>query len=307
MLRHLGYVAMALSIDAATNRTCRLRNATPERLRELIDANLAELERVLRFNIERGVSLYRISSNLIPFASHEVNDIPWWEEHAERFARLAALIREAGLRVTMHPGQFTVLNSPRADVVKAAIAEVGWHVRLLDTLRTDDASKIVIHVGGATGGKAEATARFARVVADLPASWRKRLVIENDERVFSTEDVLDLSSRTGLPMIFDNLHDQVHAQRDDGPSRFLADVFATWKPSDGVPKIHFSTQAEGGRPGHHADWIDPDAFAALVREAPAQPFDSMLECKQKDRALFRLREELRARGIQETGLLGARA
>ena len=52
MLRHLGYVAMWLSLGVGTNRTCRLRNATPERLRALIASNLAELEPVLHFNAE---------------------------------------------------------------------------------------------------------------------------------------------------------------------------------------------------------------------------------------------------------------
>lgn len=50
MLRRLGYVATALSIDATTSRTCRLRNATPQRLRELIDANLCALDDIIRFN-----------------------------------------------------------------------------------------------------------------------------------------------------------------------------------------------------------------------------------------------------------------
>src|SRR5687768_5108199 len=54
VLRRLGYVAMSLSIDASTSRTCRLRNATPERLAKLIEANLADLLRVVEFNVDRG-------------------------------------------------------------------------------------------------------------------------------------------------------------------------------------------------------------------------------------------------------------
>src|SRR4051812_16686032 len=117
MLRHLGYVAMSLTIGSATNRTCRLKNATPERLRELIEGNLGELERVLRFNAETGIHMYRASSELIPFASHPINTIRWWEDYAESFARMAELLRTHDIRVSMHPGQFTVLNSPTARVV----------------------------------------------------------------------------------------------------------------------------------------------------------------------------------------------
>ncbi len=293
MLRHLGYVAMCLTIGSATNRTCRLKNATPERLRELIASNLDELERALRFNVENGVHLYRVSSELIPFASHPINTIPWWDEFADRFARMAAILREGPIRATMHPGQFTVLNSNNPRVVASAIEEIQWHVRLLDALETGPSSKIIIHVGGAFGDKSAAMDRFASVVGDLPESFRKRIVIENDEHVYAIEDVLELSARTGLPVIYDNLHDRIHSGRDDGPGRWLPHAFATWKPEDGVPKVHFSSQADGGRVGAHSDFIDAEEFARYLDMAPRETaFDCMLECKQKDIALFQLRNGL---------------
>ncbi len=131
---------MALSIDASTSRTCRLRNATPERLAELIGANLADLLCVLEFNVERGVLLYRISSHLIPFASHPVNDRPWWDDFAGPLSRIADVIARSGMRVSVHPGQFTVLNSPNPKTVADSLRELEWHARLLDALRTDTSS-----------------------------------------------------------------------------------------------------------------------------------------------------------------------
>jgi UV DNA damage endonuclease len=306
VLRHLGYVAIALAIESATNRTCRLKNATPDRLRALIEGNLCELGRVLAYNVEQGIFLYRASSEMIPFASHPVNAVPWWEEHAERFARMGELIRSSGQRVTMHPGQFTVLNSPRAEVVKSAIEELAWHVRLLDALGTGPASKIILHVGGTFGDKAAAMARFASVAADLPEGWRARIVIENDEHQFGPEDVLELSAKTGLPMVYDNLHDLVYSKRDDGPSRHLRDVFATWKGRDGGPKVHYSEQAEGGRVGAHSDRIAVGPFLRFLEQTPEDiPFDVMLECKHKDLALRQLRADLAARGVVEAGRAAA--
>ena len=297
MLNHLGYVAMSLSIGSATNRTCRLKNASPERLRALIENNLSELERVLHFNGEHGIHLYRISSELIPFASHPINAIAWWDEYADRFDRMAGLLERYGIRATMHPGQFTVLNSPNPKVVQGAHDEIAWHVRLLDALRAPRSGKIVIHIGGAFGDKPAAMDRFVAESANMPEFWRNRVVIENDEHVYSVEDVLELSRRTGLPMIYDNLHDAIHSGRDDGPARWLSEVFSTWTPEDGPPKVHFSSQAEGARIGHHSDFIDPDAFAAYLAVAPKEtPFDCMLECKKKDLALLKLREDLLARG-----------
>ena len=293
MLRHLGYVASCLTLGLPTNRTCRLKSATPERLRALIASNLDNLERVLQFNAEHNIHLYRISGDLIPFGSHPVNTIPWWEEHAETFARIATFLRTHDIRVTMHPGQFTVLNSTSAKVVAAAIDEIALHVRLLDCLETKPSSKIILHVGGAFGDKPAAMTRFAGVVADLPQAYRDRIVIENDEHIYSIEDVLELSSITGLPVIYDNLHDAIHSGRDDGASRWLNPAFDTWKPIDGTPKVHFSLQSEGGRIGHHSEFIDTDIFARYLEMVPKdRAFDCMLECKQKDLALFRLREAI---------------
>lgn len=299
MLRHLGYVAIALSLGATTNRTCRLRNVTAERLRALSAANLRDLRRVLHYNVEHDICLYRISSQLIPFASHPVNGIRWWTEFADLLADLAAVIARHRLRVSVHPGQFTVLNSPDPAVVEAAIQELAWHVRLLDALGTDSASKIVVHVGGRYGSKAAALDRFAAVAAGLPASWRRRLVVENDERLFSAEDVLDLAERTGLPVVFDWLHHTANPGRGD-VSVLIDRCFDTWGPADGPPKVHYSSQAPGGRRGAHADYVDLDDFLAFLRAVPDdRPFDCMLEAKAKDRALLRLRAEMAARGVSE--------
>lgn len=292
MIRHLGYVAIALSIDASTNRTCRLRNATPENLRSLIGQNLAGLREVLRSNLDSGIYLYRISSQVIPFASHPSVCFPWWEEFAEDLSDIGDLVRAQGMRVSMHPGQFTVLNSPDRGVVAASVAEIEWHVRFLDSLGTGPDSKIVIHLGGAYRNRSEAKERFVRAVEALPEGWRRRLVIENDERTFTIEDTLEVSTRTGLPVVFDWLHHRANAGAGD-IAKLLHDVFGTWKAEDGPPKVHLSSQLEGGRLGQHDDWVAPEDARELLRVAPDREFDCMLEAKRKDLALFRLRAQLR--------------
>ena len=206
MLRRLGYVATALSIDAPTNRTCRLRNAEPRRLRSLIAGNLDNLRRVLRYNVTRDIRLYRISSDIVPFASHPVNRLAWWEEFAGPLAGLGAYVREHDLRVSMHPGQFTVLNSLDRAVAQAAADEVRWHARFLDALGADTSAKIVVHIGGKPDGRAPAMARFVAAVGQLPETCRRRLIVENDERLFTAEDALEVSRATGLPVVFDWLH-----------------------------------------------------------------------------------------------------
>ncbi len=300
VLRHLGYVAICKSIDAPVNRTCRLARATPERLRELIAANLANQERVLRFNREHQIRMYRLSSDLIPFASHPINQLAWWEENRTQLRVLARIAREGRMRLSMHPGQYTTLSAKNPSIVAAAVADLEWHTRLLDELGTDGSAKIVIHLGGLYGeSKAAAIDRFATTVETLPHHIRRRVVIENDEWLFNAQDVLEASAVTGLPVVFDWLHHRANPGSPRTKARAAALVqrcFATWKAADGIPKIHLSSQARGKRKGSHADWVRPTDLLAFARIAPPQPWDCMLEAKQKDLALFRLRAKLAGRG-----------
>jgi UV DNA damage endonuclease len=304
MLRHLGDVAIALSIDAPTNRRCRLASATPARLRALIAENVGNLARVLRYNVAHDIRLYRISSDLVPFASHPVNRVRWWAEFERPLADLGAYIRRHGLRVSMHPGPFTVLNSLNSAVARAAGAEVAWHARFLDVLGVGADAKIIVHVGGMADGREAALARFVAAVRQLPAVVRRRLIVENDEHLFTAEDTLEASHATGIPVVFDWLHHRANpgrARTPAGARRVIADCFATWGRSDGAPKIHLSSQARGGRRGQHGDWIRPRDLLSFLAVAPPVTFDCMLEAKRKDQALLRLRRDMARWGIAESG------
>jgi UV DNA damage endonuclease len=302
MLARLGFVASVLSENLSTSRTCRLRNATEDRIRELIVENLTALERVVSFLGQHRILLYRISSNLIPFASHRVNTVSWWDEYADTFTRIGASLRALGVRISTHPGQYTVLNSPQKSIVNAAVSELVYQARLLDVLGADTTCKIVVHVGGVYAGSERlAMDRFVASASALPDSVRRRLVVENDDRLFDAEDVLDVGRGAGIPVVFDWLHHQANPCRR--PIReVLLEIFQTWTAVDGRPKIHLSSQASGAPVGAHAALIEVRDVIAFLEVAPPVPFDCMLEAKEKDRALLKLRDELEARGIIETGL-----
>ena len=299
MLHRLGYVAIALSLQSTTNRTCRLSNATPKRLRELIRANLDGLAEVLQFNVRHRIGLYRISSQIIPFASHPVNAIAWWEEYAGDLARLGRFIRQSDLRVSMHPGQFTALSTPNQETLAAALRDLDWHVRFLEALGMDSSHKVIVHVGGTYGDKAAAMGRFLAAVGNLPPHHRERLVVENDERSYTVDDVLRVAERSGLPVVFDWLHHQINPGPPASVRGLLQACWATWsRERDGLPKVHFSSPRAGGPAGAHDDWVDADEFVRFLAAAPDRPFDCMLEAKRKELALFRLRRELAARGVR---------
>ena len=300
MIARLGFVASVLSEDISTSRTCRLKNATPDRLRELTEENLRALRAVLTFLERHRIRLYRISSNVVPFASHPANTTRWWKEYAGRLHALGTRIRTLGIRVSMHPGQYTVLNSPNTAIVQAATAELDYHARLLDALDAPPASKIVLHIGGLYGGTEEAAMeRFVAAAERRPTAVLRRLVVENDDRLFDAEEALAVARRLRIPVVFDWLHHQANPCRRP-VDEVLTEIFATWREVDGRPKVHLSTQARGGPPGAHADYVAPDDVRAFLRVAPDRPFDCMLEAKQKDRAVLRLRTELAALGIRES-------
>jgi len=302
MLARLGFVASVLSEDISASRTCRLKNATPCRIRELIAENLAALDRIVTFLDRRRILLYRITSNLIPYASHGVNGVEWWDEFAPQLHAIGTRLHSLGARVSTHPGQFTVLNSPTAAIVRAAVSELEYHARLLNVMGADRSAKIVLHIGGLYAGtEAAAMDRFCAAASALPDDVRRRLVVENDDRLFDAEEALAVGRRIGVPVVFDWLHHNANPSR--APlARLLPEIVSTWSPEDGRPKVHLSSQAAGGPSGAHADYIDIADALAFFEVMPAQPFDCMLEAKQKDRALLKLRADLRRRGVVETEL-----
>jgi UV DNA damage endonuclease len=291
-LQRKGYACVSLLTGRTTNHTCTLRTASPERLRALIQQNLDELRSILEHNLEHGWRLFRIGSSVIPFGSHPVNQIAWWREFERELQSIGVFARENEMRLSFHPGQFTVLSSPDPLIVERAVAEIAYAARFLSALGLDASHKIVIHLGGTYGDKPAAVDRFSDTVTGLARELHQRLVIENDERSYTPADAVAVSRRTKLPVVFDNLH--YMANRGEGNlDELLANVFATWHTRDGLPKVHFSSQAAGSRTGHHSDNVDPAEFKAWIeRWSGHGDFDLMLEAKNKDLALLELEKNL---------------
>ena len=128
--------------------------------------------------------MYRMVTQLAPYASHP--ELPQFhgqiEECADELAALGARARELDIRLSTHPGQYTVLNSEREEVVDAAIAELEVQGALFEAMGLGPEATIVIHVGGSAGGEAEALDRFERGSERLSERVRRHLRIENDDR-----------------------------------------------------------------------------------------------------------------------------
>lgn len=294
-----GYACLNLSIPARSNHRCLLKNATTGTLCRLIEQNLAGLREILEYNAARNILLFRISSDIIPFASHPVNQIEWEAEFAQELAMLAAIVGKYEMIVSMHPGQYTILNSPHLQVVQNSLAELNYHRRFLDALSPASCHKIVVHVGGLYGDKARAKQRFSEQCQDMDPALKRRLVIENDDRLFTAADVLELSQQTGLPMVFDYLHHLANPSGPEQVAEWLTEIRATWKPHDGDYKLHYSDQDPQKKKGSHAQSIDIKRLLLFLEQLPDNRVNIMLEGKDKNLSVERVMSLLSNRKAEE--------
>ncbi len=158
----IGYACISMGLNNSSMRGCKLKNASPKRLNELISSNLQTLSRLLDYNKSCGISLFRISSDIIPFASHPEVQHSWWIDHADTLRKLGEKIKHQGMRVSMHPGQYTVLNAQDPTIAERAVTDLEYHTRFLDCLGLDARHKLILHLGGVYGDPKSSLARFHR-------------------------------------------------------------------------------------------------------------------------------------------------
>lgn len=282
----IGYACVNTQLPSP-NRTCRLSHATPKRIVELACDNLTALQTILQWNAEHGITLFRIASETIPFGSHEVNTLRWWEILRPELNRAGRLIQQYAMRVSMHPGQFTVLNSQRDDVVEKSLAELEYHTRFLDSLGVGSNHKIVVHLGGVFSDKNKSLQRFADNFRWLSPSAQKRLLIENDERCYTIAEAISLAQHLKIPAVFDVFHHEWNPSYGEKPLREIIELaISTWRTKDGRPKLHYSNQWKGKPPGSHSQSVDIRAFKKFYDAIADLEIDVMLEVKDKERSVL---------------------
>lgn len=288
----IGYPCKNLSVDCIGDRTFRLKSYSEERLVSTVRNNLQCLLDMLRFNAAHHIMFFRITSDLIPFASHPVCTVDWRTSFSSMFNETGGFIRTHNMRISMHPGQFVVINSRWEDVFQRSRAELMYHLQVLEALGLDRTAKIQIHVGGVYGDRSESMGRFGKRLGMLDKSIRQRLVIENDDRNYTLRDCLDISNLTGLPVLFDVFHHRVNTSGET-VRHAMKRVSATWGEEDGLPMVDYGSQARARKPGTHSDSIDLDDFKAFIEETRPFDFDVMLEIKDKEISAARAIESVR--------------
>ncbi|MDD4701231.1 MAG: UV DNA damage repair endonuclease UvsE [Desulfovibrio sp.] len=281
MIRY-GFACKTIGLPEACQTSLTLGRASHDNLLTASRTNLRALESMLRYCQQQSVALMRISSDIIPLASHEAVQFDWQTELKPALAALAQIVRQSGVRLSMHPGQYTVLNSPHNDVVRRAVADLAFHADFLDAIQTGQDSRIVLHLGGGYGDKKASLERLRANLAALPVPILQRLALENDERIYTIEDALSVCHEFELPVIFDVFHHQLNPPTHGDMLYWLDEARLTWNASSGRQKIHYSQQLPGGRPGMHSQTISMQAFLPFHSLLGTRELDVMLEVKDKN-------------------------
>ena len=291
-----------------TSRTCRLQTLYEkgvDYLKELGFKNIEDLKKMITWNKENGIHVFRMSSEMFPHISNpklflfdeekgrEYNSLEWARE---KLAEVGQLAKSLGIRLTFHPGQFNQIGAKDDNVFIKTLVDLEWHARVLDMLGTDN-PVMVIHGGGTYGNKEETIKRWQENYKKrVPELIKRFLVLENCEKCYSVEDLLPICVNCNIPMVYDTHHYScytiLHPDEKQKPiEELIPAILETWKRRGIKPKFHISEQG-AGRCGHHSDYIEviPD-HVIEIPEKYNMSIDLMVEAKMKEQAILRLYEK----------------
>ncbi len=275
--------------------------------------SLGYLCEVLGYLRKHGIHMYRMSSDIAPYATHP--DMPQFhnmvKESASDLARFGRLAREADVRLSFHPSQFIVLNSENETLTRKSMADLDSQAEMLDLMECGPEAVMVVHVGGAYGDRESGWRRWAETWKRLGEPVRRRLVLENDDIRYSAADVLKVHEATGVKCVFDYQHHWCFNPEGLSMVETLERFCKTW-PSDVRPKMHFSCartemreiKRKNRKTGKiemvlqppiwtgHADYNNPFETITFLRSIQHIDTDVMLESKSKDLSLIRLRNDM---------------
>jgi UV DNA damage endonuclease len=277
----IGYPCINRTIGCKGDRTFRLKSYSERRLIDTVTNNLDCLSEILKFNVEHTLLFFRITSNLVPFASHPVCQFDWRSYFQDQLAMIGAFIMSHEIRISMHPGQYTVLNGMDTKILSRSINELTYHAHVLDALKLNDSAKMQIHVGGTYENKKESMRRFIKRYHDLDDTVKRRLVIENDDRSYTVADCISIHEETGIPVLIDIYHHELNNSGLTGPET-LGEISRTWQHNDGIPMVDYSFHQSDGLKGRHTDSIDMPHFQQFLKASQPYDIDIMLEIKDKE-------------------------
>jgi UV DNA damage endonuclease len=247
--------------------------------------NLRTTDETIRYCGTNGWA-YRVSSDIFPLITYDLanvslDDLPNHDEIQDEFDNIEQTIIDTNVRVSAHPSEFNVLASTNEKAVEKTITELNFFSSFFDRigLPADYSAPMNLHVHNKSGSYDEIINRFMLNFDKLDENCRKRLVIENDDKIncWSVEELTSIFHfRTSIPITFDYLHHKCHPNGLDEETA-IKRCSETW--GEHKPLFHYSESAPGNNPRKHAD------YATQPIDTYGLDFDLDFEIKQKDLAI----------------------
>jgi UV DNA damage endonuclease len=260
---------------------------------QLVLLNVKDLYKILKWNSDNGIRMYRMSSDMFPWCSeYELSDLPDFTDISRNLKLCGDLAKSTDQRLTFHPSPYCVIASERPDVVKKSYKELRQHAEIMDIMGLDQSYEypINIHINTSKPNKEKAAERFCIAYSNLPDNVKKRLVVEVDDKKsqFTSLDLVSLvHSKVGIPITFDYLHNICNPPEGLTEYESLSICVSTW--DNFTPVVHYSDSRKiyediNSREVAHSDWI--------YKEIPTYGLDLSIEMevKMKDKALLKYLE-----------------
>jgi UV DNA damage endonuclease len=284
----IGYVGVNTVLPTAS-RTLRLTNYSENRMLEISRDNILALEEILKWNLCHKIYLFRITSKLIPFGSNSVNSGSWKSAFKGDFQRIGLFIQSQGMRISMHPGQYTILNTPNDKYFDNTIRDLEYHNTIFNLMGLNSSHKIVLHGGGAYNDKDKYSALLIQRISELETSIRNRIVLENDDKVFTADDILKICRQACIPGVLDVFHHHILTSLPQMSLCEILDCFQdTWLGER--QEIHYSNQEPAKFKGCHSQTININEFGQFYNSVKDLELDIMLEVKDKQASVLTLRK-----------------
>lgn len=289
----LGYACISKTLNITSSHTItytnyELLNNKEEKLKEITNKNLKNLEEILKYNIRNNIHFYRMSSKIIPLATHPKVNLNL-DKFKNKLKNIGKIINENNLRVDIHLDEYCVLNSTNRDIVNSTINIIKFYKNMLKAMNIK--SYMILHVGSSAFGIEKSITRFINNFKKLDKESQKMIILENDDKVFKIENVLKICKKLDIPMVLDYHH--YKCNKEESLEQHIKEIIKTWKNE--TPKMHLSSKKNNKEFRSHHDYINIEDFIELadILKKEKTNVDIMIEAKQKDIALFKLIRELK--------------
>ena len=298
---HLGYCCVSMlhkefQCSRSSTKTYLDKHSREHNHGYLIDKaqkNLADLQTLLWLNKEAGIEAFRIPEQILPQIDLGYYTI---EEVRSDLLETGRVANQYQLQLSTHPSQYFVLNSMREDVVERTIHSLDLIAQTLEQMELTLIPNITLHLGMKNGYESVDAAidTFCNNYRRLGEAARRYLVLENDHVSFTVEECLKVHEQIGIPIVFDNKHYEWNTG-DLEYEEAVAKAVKTWPTNPTrIPKLHLSSDRDNKKHAH-SDYIlypDYERMVLALEKASCKECNIMLECKQKDVALLKLRKEI---------------